>query len=194
MTVNMRPADAKSWFGVIPPDLSLTARARASGAGSGPDWIYTYLRSFYRDDTRPTGWNNLAFANVGMPHVLWQLQGSRSLETEQTKKIVDEKTGQETWRKVVTKIDTYGIQSELKNEVLPAGTHHEALHYQWRDASPAQTQYYDNQMADLVAFMTWMAEPHAKARVRLGVWVLLFLFVFTVFAWGLNRAYWKDIH
>jgi len=71
MTVAMRPEDAKTWFGVAPPDLSVEARARSS------DWLYTYLRTFYRDDTRPTGWNNLVFDKVGMPHVLWELQGQQ---------------------------------------------------------------------------------------------------------------------
>ena len=70
MTIAMRPADAKAWFGAVPPDLSVITRARASGAGSGPDYIYTYLRTFYKDDTRPTGWNNLVVPNVAMPHVL----------------------------------------------------------------------------------------------------------------------------
>ncbi|MBI3524918.1 MAG: cytochrome c1 [Betaproteobacteria bacterium] len=79
MKVAMQPAEAKAWFGVAPPDLTVIARARASEAGSGADWLYTYLRSFYRDDTRPTGWNNLVFENVGMPHVLWQLQGQQVL-------------------------------------------------------------------------------------------------------------------
>jgi len=66
------PADnAKTWFGNTPPDLSLEARAK------GPDWIYTYLKSFYLDPTRPTGWNNTLFPNVAMPHVLWDLQGSQ---------------------------------------------------------------------------------------------------------------------
>ncbi len=67
--------DAKTWFGVAPPDLTVTARSRSSSAGSGADWIYSYLRSFYRDPSRPTGWNNLVFANVGMPHVMWQMSG-----------------------------------------------------------------------------------------------------------------------
>ncbi|WP_424220116.1 cytochrome c1 [Azovibrio sp.] len=79
MTVALRPADAKKWFGVAPPDLSLVARARASADGSGADWLYTYLRSFYRDDKRPTGWNNVIFANVGMPHILYELQGEQVL-------------------------------------------------------------------------------------------------------------------
>lgn len=77
MTIAMRAADAKQWFGAAPPDLTVIARARASEFGSGADWLYTYLRGFYRDDSRPTGWNNTVFANVGMPHVLWELQGEQ---------------------------------------------------------------------------------------------------------------------
>jgi len=69
MTIAMKPADAEKWFGVIPPDLSVTARSR------GVDWIYTYLRSFYVDESRPFGVNNLVFPDVGMPHVMWQMQG-----------------------------------------------------------------------------------------------------------------------
>ncbi|NLO80179.1 MAG: cytochrome c1 [Xanthomonadaceae bacterium] len=69
MTTVMSPQDAERWFGVAPPDLSLTARRR------GADWVYTYLNSFYRDDSRPVGVNNLIFPDVGMPHVLWELQG-----------------------------------------------------------------------------------------------------------------------
>jgi ubiquinol-cytochrome c reductase cytochrome c1 subunit len=82
MRVAARPEEQKVWFGAAPPDLSLVARARASADGSGADWLYTYLRSFYVDDKRPTGWNNTLFANVGMPHVLWQLQGQQVLNKE----------------------------------------------------------------------------------------------------------------
>jgi ubiquinol-cytochrome c reductase cytochrome c1 subunit len=71
MTVAMKYADAKVWFGAAPPDLSVIARSR------GADWLYTYLRSFYRDESRPTGWNNLAFDKVGMPHVMATLQGEQ---------------------------------------------------------------------------------------------------------------------
>jgi ubiquinol-cytochrome c reductase cytochrome c1 subunit len=77
MKIAMRPTDSKAWFGATPPDLTLIARQRASEFGSGADWLYTYLRQFYRDETRPTGWNNVVFANVGMPHVLWELQGEQ---------------------------------------------------------------------------------------------------------------------
>jgi ubiquinol-cytochrome c reductase cytochrome c1 subunit len=76
MRVAARSGEQKVWFGAAPPDLSLIARARSSADGSGADWLYTYLRSFYADPNRPTGWNNTVFANVGMPHVLWQLQGT----------------------------------------------------------------------------------------------------------------------
>lgn len=76
MTVAASKQTQRQWFGVEPPDLSVIARSR------GADWLYTYLRTFYRDDKRSTGWNNLAFANVGMPHVLWQLQGKQVLKTE----------------------------------------------------------------------------------------------------------------
>lgn len=69
MRVGMSKSDGKTWFGATPPDLSVIARSR------GADWLYTYLRGFYRDETRATGWNNTVFDKVGMPHVLWNLQG-----------------------------------------------------------------------------------------------------------------------
>jgi ubiquinol-cytochrome c reductase cytochrome c1 subunit len=77
MKIAMRPVESKVWFGAAPPDLTLIARQRASGDGSGADWLYTYLRQFYRDTERPSGWNNVVFENVGMPHVFWQLQGEQ---------------------------------------------------------------------------------------------------------------------
>ncbi|PLZ01452.1 cytochrome c1 [Burkholderia sp. WAC0059] len=157
MSVAMRPDDAKAWFGVVPPDLSLEARVR------GRDWLYTYLRSFYRDDTRPTGWNNLVFENVSMPHVLWQLQGVRTAKFED---VVDGRTGK-TVRRFV------GFRQ------VSAGT-----------MSPVD---YDAAVADLVAYMSWMAEPERNTRRQIGVWVLLFLGILSFFAWRLNAAYWKDI-
>jgi ubiquinol-cytochrome c reductase cytochrome c1 subunit len=93
MQVTMAKPDAKAWFGVVPPDLSVEARARTA------DWLYTYLRGFYRDDSRPTGWNNIAFANVGMPHVLWELQGQQVLKAEE-------------------QIDAAGIKTETHRLVL----------------------------------------------------------------------------
>jgi ubiquinol-cytochrome c reductase cytochrome c1 subunit len=92
MVATVDPKQAKAWFGAIPPDLSVIARSRsAAGQGSGGDYLYTYLRTFYVDSTKATGWNNLAFPNVGMPHALWELQGKRAPILE--KAVVD---GQET--------------------------------------------------------------------------------------------------
>lgn len=152
----------KEWFGATPPDLTVIARSRAGSGGSGADYLYTYLRSYYRDDTKATGWNNLAFPNVGMPHVLWELQGER--------------------RPIFEKKTEHGHELEVftgRWEVLKPGT--------------LDAREYDAAVANLVAFMQWMGEPAAKARVQIGVWVLLFLAVFTVIAWFLNRAYWKDV-
>ncbi len=79
MGISMPRKEAKEFFGAWPPDLSLIARSRASEFGSGADWLYSYLRGFYRDDMRPTGWNNTVFENVGMPHALWELQGEQAM-------------------------------------------------------------------------------------------------------------------
>jgi ubiquinol-cytochrome c reductase cytochrome c1 subunit len=97
ITSAMPASEAKAWFGVAPPDLSVVARAR------GADWLYNYLRGFYRDDSRPTGWNNIVFPQVGMPHVLYRLQGEQIMEAahekaegghgEEAKKLVLAKPG-----------------------------------------------------------------------------------------------------
>ena len=76
MTSAMNKKDAKKWFGVAPPDLSVEVRAR------GADWVYAYMRSFYRDETRPSGWNNVVFDKVAMPHVFYELQGEQALDHE----------------------------------------------------------------------------------------------------------------
>lgn len=165
MKGSMLAADAKDWFGKVPPDLTLVARSRsAAGMGSGADYLYTYLRTYHRDETKATGWDNLAFPGVGMPHVLWELQGQQRAVYAQEKDPHD-----------ATK--TVAVFKGF--EPLTEGT-----------LKPAE---YNNAVADLVAFMTWMAEPMRADRMRLGVWVLLFLAVFTVIAWRLNAAFWKDI-
>jgi ubiquinol-cytochrome c reductase cytochrome c1 subunit len=155
------PKQAKEWFGANPPDLTLIARSRSGHAGSGADYLYTFLRTFYRDDTKPTGWNNLVFPNVGMPHALWELQGVREPQFE-TQKI----HGQDT-------------------QVFKG----------WKQVSPGTMTplQYEQAVGDLVGYLQWMAEPNQNARVRVGVWVLLFLGLFTVIAWRLNAAFWKDV-
>jgi len=76
MKAAIDPQQAKVWFGVNPPDMSVIARSRAGAGGTGADYLYTYLRSYYRDNARPTGWSNHVFPNVAMPHVLWELQST----------------------------------------------------------------------------------------------------------------------
>ena len=165
MRVSLDPKQAKEWFGGVPPDLTLVARSRADiGKGSGADYLYTYLRTYYRDPAAATGWNNLAFPNVGMPNVLWELQGQR-----------------------VAKF------TEQKDAHDPSKTTHEFAGFEQTSPGTMTPAQFDESVADLVAFMQWMADPNQALRVRLGVWVLLFMAVFTVIVWRLNAAYWKDV-
>jgi ubiquinol-cytochrome c reductase cytochrome c1 subunit len=165
MNVTLDPKHAKEWFGATPPDLTVMVRSRSDPAkGSGADYVYTYLRSYYRDPTKITGWNNLVFPSVGMPHVLWELQGQRA-----------------------------AVFAEQKDAHDPNKT--TLVHTGWQQLTPGRltTAQYDDNVADLVAFMTWMSEPQINDRVRLGVGVLIFLGLFTWIAWRMNAAYWKDI-
>lgn len=161
MRVNMDPREAKEWFGATPPDLTLVARSRSAHGGTGADYLYTYLRTYYRDDTKATGWNNLAFPSVGMPNVLWELQGDR--------------------RPIFEKVGHGGHEAEVFKG--------------WEQVRPGTLtpQKFDEAVGDLVAYMQWMAEPGQNQRVRLGVWVMLFLGVMLVLVWRLNAAYWKDV-
>jgi len=161
MKASIDPKQAKEWFGGNPPDLTLIARSRAGSGGTGTDYLYTYLRTFYRDASRPTGWNNMAFPNVGMPHVFWQLQGDREPVFE-------------------TK-DVHGHETKVLTG--------------WKQLTPGSMTplEYDQAVGDLVNYLQWMAEPAQNSRVRVGVWVLLFLGLFTVVAWRLNAAFWKNI-
>lgn len=164
MTTAMPAKDAKAWFGVVPPDLSVIARAKASGAGSGGDYLYTYLRTFYKDDTRPTGWNNLVVPNVAMPHVLYELQGVQSV------KMADEKDPHDEGKMVHKFVGFEQVKPGSMNKLQ-----------------------FDTAVADLVGYMEWMAEPAQQTRKRLGVWVLLFLTGFALLAWRLNASYWKEV-
>ena len=162
MVAAIDPKEAKQWFGTNPPDLTVIARSRAAaGKGSGADYLYTYLRTYYPDAAMPTGWNNLAFPNVGMPHVLWQLQGSRT--------------------------PVYETKEEHGKEVH--------VFKGWQQVTPGamSTLQYDNAVGDLVSYLQWMGEPSQNTRKRVGVGVLLFLAMLTVFTWRLNAAYWKDV-
>ena len=165
MKISLDPKQAKEWLAAAPPDLTLIARSRADiGKGSGADYLYTYMRTFYRDDTKATGWNNMAFPDVAMPNVLWELQGQR------VARFVDEKDHHDPTRTV--------RRFEGFEQTAPGQLDERA---------------YNEAVGDLVAYLQWMGEPAQEHRVRIGVWVLLFLGVLTVFTWRLNASYWKDV-
>jgi ubiquinol-cytochrome c reductase cytochrome c1 subunit len=194
MRISMAAKDAKEWFGALPPDLSLETRARSSHAGTGSDWVYTYLRTYYRDNTRATGWNNAVFPNVGMPHVFWQMQGARSATQEDIKTVKDEAGKVTGYQKIVVKFDNAGNRTESTTK-LDGMLHHEASKLTLGPAVGGQLDQarFDEQAADITAYMTYMADPSAKSRVRIGVWVMIFLGLFSLFAWRLNAAYWKSV-
>ncbi len=166
---NTMPDEAsKRWFGVNPPDLTLVTRARS------PEWVYTYLRNFHVDESRPYGVNNRVFPNVGMPHALLELQGT----TECGPGPVRAPNG--------------GIKRDiLTGENLLSG---ECGQLNVTEAGSMSPDEFDEAMKNLVSFMEYVAEPMTQDRQRMGVYVLLFLAVFWVFAWLLNREYWRGIH
>lgn len=164
MKVSLAEKDAKGWFGAVPPDLSVIVRAKASGQGSGADYVYTYLRTYYKDPSRATGWNNLVYPNVAMPHVLWDLQGVRKAKFVEEKDPHDES-------KTVHKFEGF---EQIKPGKL-------------------SSQAYDTQIADLVGFMAWMSEPVKNKRQQLGVWVLLFMSILVFLTWRLNASFWKEV-
>ena len=186
MTVAMRPADAKVWFGKAPPDLSVIARARTSEEYSGRDYLYTFLRGFYRDASSPTGWNNIASANIAMPHVLWERQGPRETTIERVGH-----TEKGTLR-TTTVYDANGIATTTTAPVEGHGG--ESVDVSFKPADAAQARQFDSEVADLVAYLVFMTDPSAETRVRIGVWVLLFVGVLAVCTGWLNRTYWRDIH
>ena len=172
MKTAMPAEKAKAWFGAPPPDLTMVTRTR------GGEWLYNYLRAFYLDETRPLGVNNKVFENVGMPHVMLSVQGVVRNGCAQVPLIADN-------------------GGERRDPLIPGKTIteekcgllvHEA-------GSGSQTpEEFDQTIYDLVNFMTYVGEPSALERQRIGVYVLLFLLILFGFAYLLNREYWKDVH
>lgn len=192
MTISMTHEDAKKWFGAAPPDLSVIARAKSTNFGpSGVDYIYTYLRTFYRDSTRKTGWNNVVFPSVGMPNVLWQLEGPRSFTDIEVHQVADAQ-GNEHWERTTTVYDADGVPT-VKSEALKDYTG-EATRVTRFDSADAKTfSKFESDVADLSNFLGWMAEPGQLLRKQIGVWVMLFLFLFLFVAIRMNAAYWKHV-
>jgi ubiquinol-cytochrome c reductase cytochrome c1 subunit len=155
---NISSADAKRWFGVAPPDLSLMARARG-----GTDYLYTFLKSFYLDPSRPTGVNNRVLPGTAMPHVLWELQG---------------------YQKAV-----YEGESDAAHEAV----HKTFKEFELATPGQMKPHEYDQFVRDTVNFLAYISEPMQIERRNLGMRVLAFLGVFFLFAYFLKKEYWKDV-
>jgi ubiquinol-cytochrome c reductase cytochrome c1 subunit len=182
MNVAMTKKEAKEWFGTPPPDLSVIARVR------GADWLYTYMRSFYRDPESATGWNNMVFERVAMPHVLWTLSGQQ-VQVERKFRNLEQ-------------AEAFGRQQRnaWKIEVLtPDQAGKDAERYIFKTITTAtpgalSQSDYDILVSDLVNFMTWMAEPNLLARKQIGYAVILVLLVLLVLSYLLYKEFWKDVH
>jgi len=175
MTVAMTKADGTAWFGTAPPDLSVESRIR------GRDWLYNYLLGFYRDPKSASGWNNIVFPNVGMPHVLWELSGINKLvETEYEDH--EKATAGAIAVKGLSAIEPLQGRKYAVLQIAPDVP-----------GSMSRVQY-ETFVADLVNYMDYMAEPVRNRRIHLGIVVLMFLGVLFFFAYWMKREYWKDLH
>jgi ubiquinol-cytochrome c reductase cytochrome c1 subunit len=152
------PSQSEVWFGRSPPDLSLSARER------GPDWVYSYLMTFYLDPARPAGVNNLVLPGASMPHVLADLQG---------------------WQAKV---------EHQEGEGEPAGHGAHGAPLQLVQKGTLTPQEYEERVGDLTNFLVYAAEPGRNQRLALGGPVLLFVVFFGLLTWLLKVEYWKDVH
>ena len=152
---SMDPIQAEAWFGKTPPDLSLIGRSR------GADWVYSYLRAFYQDESG--GWNNTLLPNASMPHVLWNLQG---------------------------------IQTPVyRTETSDSGYTHEVIdHFELATAGTQSPEEFEETARDIAAFLEYVGEPAELQRKGIGIWVMLFLVLFTFIAYLLKVEYWRDVH
>lgn len=168
METAMKPQQSKVWFGVAPPDLTLVARARS------PEWLYTYLRNFYKDDSRPWGVNNRVFPNVGMPHVLIGPQGL--LECAPGPKLNAHGGAK---RNNLGQLEMDEVCGSL-TEGAVKGTMTQAE--------------FDQAVYDLVNFLEYLGEPVAVKRQTIGYYVLGFLIILFIFVYFLNREFWREVH
>ncbi len=158
---SMPAADAETWFGKTPPDLSLMSRLRS------PDYLYRFLKTFYVDPTKQTGANNLQLPGVAMPDILSSLEGLK--------------------KAVYHNVETRDADGKARTE-------EEFDHFEQiapGSLSPAQ---YDEFVRDTVNFLNYVGEPAQIQRHATGIWVVLFLLVFTWFSWLMKKEYWKDVH
>jgi ubiquinol-cytochrome c reductase cytochrome c1 subunit len=159
INISLRKADGEAWFGIAVPDLTLVTRNKMGG----PDWLYSYLKSFYLDPTRPYGVNNTVFPDVGMPDVLWELRGMQNaVYTDAT--------------------DAAGNPVKVFD------------HFETTQPGTLSAEEFDTVVRDLTTFLAYMGEPMKLERQTLGMYVIIFLMVFSVLAYLLKKEYWRDVH
>jgi ubiquinol-cytochrome c reductase cytochrome c1 subunit len=189
----INPKDAKEWFGAVPPDLSVMARSYTT------ERLGAYLRGFYKDDKRETGWNNLISPNIGMPHVLSELSGTTTLSETvfkaDGKDVKDSHAAEALAKKAFVAASTMSafehrvdkkdgkVEETFIVKSLVPGT----------DGTMNATQF-DIAMADLTNFMDFVAEPHKAKRIQLGILVMFLLTILLGAAVWLKKEYWKDVH
>lgn len=159
--------DAKNWFGVTPPDLTLVSRVRK------PNWVYSYLRAFYKDDKSPSGWNNSVFDHVAMPHVMYEMQGVQRLVGKVDPHHSDTHTTEEETD------HTYNVVGDTQFEIVEPGS-----------MTPEE---FDKAMTDLTAFLVYLAEPAQLKRTSIGVYTLGFLIILMLLSYLLNKEFWRDV-
>ncbi|WP_092483786.1 cytochrome c1 [Candidatus Ichthyocystis hellenicum] len=185
---SMYHPDAEKWFGVVPPDLSWIARSR------GVDWIYTYLRSFYRDNDRPNGWNNVIFPSVNMPNVFHDLSGVRSVTFEEVRAVRDNLGNLSGYKRVIKTYPGDGSHKETVENLsdlnhLPS---HRTIwgEYKGGVVSPVK---YDNLITDLVSFLSYMAEPKLEERESIGFFFITWLLILSGLLYALKSDFWSDV-
>ncbi len=157
--ISAMPADAaKKWFGQSPPDLSLTARAR------GSDWIYSFLKSFYIDDHKATGVNNLQLPGASMPHILGGLEGYKQISHAE---------GQAA--------DGHG-----------GG--HAAPAFEMVHEGAMTAEEYDSFVADITNFLSYAAEPGKARMHSRGLWALFYILLLIPLTYLIKKEFWKDVH
>jgi len=170
MTIGMNQSEAKEWFGVAPPDLTLETSLR------GTDWVYTYLISFYKDENRPFGVNNKVYENVGMPHVLNDLQGLQVSTCKQVPQLAS----------------NGGLrQDPLSGNVI---TEEQCGFLEIQQEGQMTEQQFKSSMQDLTNFLSYMSDPIREERKYIGKFVILYLFIFTMLSYLLYREFKKDVH
>ena len=165
MMSSMKDADALRWFGAPPPDLSLIGRSR------NPDWLYTYLKSFYKDEKRPLGSNNMLLPGASMPNVFWELQG------EQTP--------------IYTDIEVEG-EDENGNKIMRKAK--SFSHFASVTEGTLNEEEFDGVIRDTVNFLDYIGEPVKIKRKKMGVWVIFYLLILFGFTYFLKKEIWKDVH